>query len=263
MEASMPKITAGNDLDAVMPRQGWGDVSSRLRDLAITTYDVDPVVLQSLLPGDFTPEVFTLGDGRSRALVSAVTFLNTDFFVRFAPFVRLRCQQTNYRAYVRYRGHSVAWFFGTTLGSFWNFIPRYIWGLPWHRSRNDLQAEWTDEGCSSYRWQAKSKKGTELLEAVGTGEGQGILDGFSDEKTCWELLTNPADGYLRLRGKRVGHYSVWHPPFRMERARVAKARFTFWENLGLIAQEQEPHSVLLEAAIHYLISLPPKRVLLG
>ena len=83
------------------------DVSSTLRDFAITTWDVSPDKLQSFLPSGLKPDTFEFAHGQRRAFVSAVTFLNTRFYVHFAPFVRLQCEQTNYRAYIR-RGNERA-----------------------------------------------------------------------------------------------------------------------------------------------------------
>src|SRR5690606_4226196 len=116
------------------PRQRWSDVSSLLRDLAITSWDVAPQALARHLPPWLSPDVFVV-DGCERAFVSAVTFTNVDFFVGFAPFLRLRCQQTNYRAYVRRGEERAAWFFATSFASPWVVIPRTLWRLPWARAR--------------------------------------------------------------------------------------------------------------------------------
>ncbi len=240
------------------PKQGWGDVSSHLHNMAITTFDVDPKKLASLLPPECTPETVVLSDGRERALVSSVSFINRNFFVRFAPFIQLDCHQTNYRAYVRYRGKSVVWFFHTTLESFWTFVPRYVWGLPWLRSSNHSAFVWEEGNCRSYQWQGKSAKGHECLRVKGSGQKTGILDGFSDAESCWELLTHPFDGYLYLRNRHVAHYSVWHAPLEMERGIPEEVRFGIWEDLGLVNAGQEPHSILLQEKIHYLIFLPPR-----
>ena len=88
-----------------------------------------------------------------------------------------------------------------------------------------------------------------------------ILDGFHDAHTCWSVLTHPFNGYLYLRKKDIGHYSVWHQPLEMKRAIVQEASFPFWEDIGLIQKNQKPHSVLLQEEIHYLIFLPPKRII--
>jgi uncharacterized protein YqjF (DUF2071 family) len=242
------------------PHFGLGDVSSLLQDMAITTYDVHPEKLQRLLPNGYTPQRFQLDNGKERALVSAVTFLNTKFFVRFAPFIQLECHQTNYRAYVQNNGKAVAWFFGTSLESFWTFVPQKIWGLPWHRSRTQHQTEWKEKKCLSYQWTGESKWGKEHLLLEGSDTPQGILNGFSSAEQCWSVLTHPFDGYFYLRDKHVGHYSVWHLPLQMKRAKVVRAQFDIFTHLGLTEPQQPPHSALIQREIQYFISLPPQKV---
>ena len=101
---------------------------------------------------------------------------------------------------------------------------------------------------------------SECLRVKGTGNPQAVLDGFSDIESCWKLLTHPFDGYLHLRNRYVGHYSVWHAPLEMERGIPEEVYFSFWEDLGLVNKGQAPHSILLQQKIHYLIFLPPKRM---
>lgn len=63
----------------IMPKPSLGDVNSTLFDFAITTFDVDVEKLASFLPPGLEVERFQLKDGRERALISAVTFHNTNF----------------------------------------------------------------------------------------------------------------------------------------------------------------------------------------
>ena len=241
------------------PKQRWSDVSSVLSDLAITTYAVEPARLQALLPDGFSPEVVNLA-GEEKALVSAVTFLNRRFFVGYAPFVKLSCHQTNYRAYVRYKGKRAAWFFATSLGTPWCIVPRLFWKFPWYHSKNQHAVSWSNGVCQHYEWNAQGFNGREMLIAEGTSVPMGVLPGFQHEKECWEVLTHPFAGYLTRRDGQTAHYSVWHQPFEMKRGKVRSARFELFERLGLVEQGQEPHSVLLQQSIHYLVFLPPKRV---
>ena len=252
---------AGRDLVLVEPpRRGLGDVSSHLVDFVITTFDVDPDVLDRKLPDSITAERVTLKDGRERGLVSAVTFLNTRFFVGFAPFVKITAHQTNYRAYVRRGDERAAFFFATTLATPFVFVPRVIWRMAWARSRASHEASWTDGHLDELRWDAKSALGEESLRLRGTGEPMGVLDGFADEASTHQILTHPLMGYLRRRDGPVIRYSVWHAPLEMERATAERARFEPWERLGLVEPGQPPHSVLVQPLTHYLIFLPPRRV---
>jgi Uncharacterized conserved protein (COG2071) len=241
------------------PKMGLGDVSSSLEDVAITTWDVDPALLADLLPGGLEPDRYRLDDGRERAFVSAVSFLNRDFFMGMAPFVKIVARQTNYRAYVRRGDERAVWFFGTSLGSL-VLVPRHVWGLPWARSRGEHTASWSEAGLDHLSWQVESELGTESLELVGSGQPMGRLDGFEDEAQTQRVLTHPTIGYVSRRGRDVVSYSVWHRPFALERARADHARFSKYEELGLVAPEQPPHSALVQQQIHYLIFLPPHHV---
>ncbi len=260
-------LAATSPLAGATPRMGIGDVSSQMKDFAITTYDVDPAALKAKLPAGIEPTVGPMKDGRSRAFVSAVTFLNTSFYVAFAPFVRLTCAQTNYRAYVtrvcgsdRQRG---AYFFATHLDSIFVHMPRTFWRLPWERSHVVQSAEWEPRGpavtCRSYAWGGRGTH-EERLRARGTGEPIGVLDGFADEATSRLVMTHPEIGWLTRRDGKLATYSVWHASLELERCEVDEARFERWEALGLVEPGQLPCSVLVQRHTHYLVRLPPKRV---
>lgn len=240
------------------PRMGLLDVSSHLVGFAITTYDVDPDALAARLPKGVEPDL--PGSG-ARAYVSAVTFLNTRFYVGWAPFVRLTCAQTNYRAYVRYRGEPGAFFFGTHLDSIFVQIPRRAWRMPWSRSRVVRAVELDDrDRVTRYEWRGRGGMGEERLTARGTGQPTGTLEGFRDEEETRRFLTNPMTGWLERTDGKLATYGVWHAPLELERCAVSEARFEAWERLGLVARDQPPHSVLAQALTHYLIFLPPRVV---
>jgi hypothetical protein len=252
MTAAVPPL-------AMRPRMGLGDVSSHMVDFAITTFDVDPNVLAARLPRGITPTVGRMRDGRERAFVSAVTFLNTRFYVAFAPFVRLTCAQTNYRAYVRRDGVRGAYFFATHLDSVFVLVPRTVWGMPWSRSRVTQRAEWAPATCRGYAWDGTGEC-VERLRARGNGEPIGVLDGFVDEAESRLVMTHPEIGWLTRRDGALATYSVWHAPLELERCDVDEARFERWEKLGLVEAGQRPCSVLVQRATDYLVRLPPRRV---
>lgn len=259
-EAPLAKAEAS---PASSPRMGMGDVSSQMMDFAITTYDVDPAALKAKLPEGIEPTVGPMKDGRERAFVSAVTFLNTSFYVAFAPFVRLTCAQTNYRAYVSRNGERGAYFFATHLDSIFVHMPRTFWRLPWERSHVVQSAEWAPEGagagCRSYAWDGRGTH-EERLRARGTGAPIGVLDGFEDEATSRLVMTHPEIGWLTRRDGKLATYSVWHAPLELERCEIDEARFERWEALGLVEPGQRPCSVLVQQHTHYLVRLPPKLV---
>ena len=244
----------------VMPKARLGDVNSTLFDFAITTFDVDVEKLASFLPQGLEVERFVMADGRERGLVSAVTFYNTNFYVHFAPFVRLSCAQTNYRAYVKRGNERVVWFFGTALASPFVYLPRYAWRLPWHRAQVTRSSAWKDDALEKLDWHARATGAEEKLRLRGTGRALHQLDGFANVEDTHFILTHPTRGFLRTRSGRIATYGVWHAPLVMEEAEVDEARFERFELLGLVAPGQVPHSVLVQRTTDFLVLLPPQRV---
>lgn len=235
-------------------------MSSSLRDFVITTYDVDRDRLASFLPPHLEVERVVI-DGRERGLVSAVSFLNTRFFVHFAPFVKLECGQTNYRAYVRQKknGERAVWFFGTSLASPFVLLPRHAWRLPWHRMRVARSSAWNGDALDTLSWHARAEGAEERLELGGTGQRLAVLPGFATHEDTHAILTHPLVGFLRRRDRKLVTYGVWHAALVMEEARVREARFELFEAHALIARGQAPHSVLVQRATDFLVRLPPQR----
>lgn len=246
------------------PQLGLFDVSSRLVDFVTTTWAVEPERLAALLPAGIEPDTFPLADGAHTAFVSAVSFLNTEFFVGFAPFIRLRAPQTNYRAYVRVGAQRVAWFFLTQFDSFTVLLPRYVFGMPWARSHVQQHATWDGERLLELDWLGSGEQGWERLRLRGTGLPMGVPAGFRDEGEAREVLTHPLVGYFRpRRGSGIGRYGVWHAPLELSHCEVAEARYEPFERLGLVEAGTPPVSVLAQRATQYSIFLPPRRIVLG
>lgn len=236
------------------------DVTTTLADFAIVTFDVCPEALVERLPEGFAPDTFTLADGRRRAYVSAVPFRDLDFRFHAAPWARFAFSQTNYRAYVTYRGRRCVWFFGTTLDTPFVAVPRLAWKLPWHRARTRLEAVWEDERLVSYDLHTSGRWGAARLRLDGDGAPAGVLDGFEDEDACAFVLTHPLIGYMHRLDGEPTTYSVWHERLAMQRARPLEARFDVFEGLGLVARGQAPHSVLVQRQTEFIVRLPPRRL---
>lgn len=244
--------------DLVRPATRWIDVTTTLADFAIITFAVDPAALSRLLAPEFEPEIFTLADGTRRALVSAVPFRDLDFRFSAAPWLRFAFGQTNYRAYVTYRGRRSVWFFGSSLATPYVVIPRYVWKLPWHYARMHFDTRWSDAGCERYRLVTRARWGSAEVDLRGDTEPMGCLEGFADEEATAVVLTHPLIGYFYRRDGRLGSYSVWHDRLRLCRGTARRARFAVFERLGLVAPDAAPHSVLLQPTTEFTIYLPPR-----
>lgn len=248
--------TALARLSEAAPALGPRDVTTTLADFAIITFAVDPDRLQSLLPPDFVAQRFSI-DGAQRALVSAVPFRDLDFRFHFAPWLRFAFGQTNYRAYVLYRGEPCVWFFGTSLATPWVLIPQLLWRLPWHYARMRFDTSWESARCRHYHLHTTASWGRATVEIEGTDEPQGILPGFDSEAQTALILTHPLRGYFRRRDGLVGSYSVWHQRLHLRRGIARRARFELLDELGLTDALSKPHSVLLQERTEFHIYLPP------
>lgn len=243
--------------DLSRPSTRWIDVTTTLADFAIITFAVDPAALSRLLAPGFAPDIFTMADGSRRALVSAVPFRDLDFRFGAAPWLRFAFGQTNYRAYVTYRGQRGVWFFGTSLATPYVAIPRYLWKLPWHHARMRFDTRWSDGHCEYYRLATSGRWGAAELELHSTDEPLGRLDGFVDAEETAVVLTHPLSGYFYRRDGRLGSYAVWHDRLQLHHAVARRARFAVFEQLGLVAPDTAPHSVLVQHTTEFIILLPP------
>jgi hypothetical protein len=88
----------------------------------------------------------------------------------------------------------------------------------------------------------------------------GRLDGFVDSEDAAVVLTHPLDGYFRRRDGSPGRYAVWHERLRPQLGIARRASYAVFEDLGLVAPDAVPHSVLLQRAVDFDVLLPPTRV---
>ena len=82
------------------PAPTWLAVETTLLHFAIVTWHVDPAALRAPLHPRYGPDCVDIEGVGTRALVSAVTFLDHDFRFVKCPWPRQVFGQTNYRAYV-------------------------------------------------------------------------------------------------------------------------------------------------------------------
>jgi len=230
-----------------------------LADFAIVSYCVDAGALAKHLPPGFEPDLLTLADGTPSAFVSAVPFHDLDFRFEALPAARFSFFQTNYRAYVRYRGERCVWFFGTTLASPLVAIPRFLWKLPWHHARTTIDATWERERCARYQLNTAARWGSAELSAGPELEAE-PFGSFADPNAASFVLTNPMTGYYYRRDGALGSYAVWHDLLHPRSVGVQRARFDVFERLSLVAPSAAPHSVLVQRTTEFSIYLPPRKV---
>ena len=221
-----------------------------MRDFAIVTFAVDPATVEALIPGGFEPERICLDDESVAALVSAVAF-RAHRLHRSPLHLPLNYVQINYRAYVRRGNERCVWFLGSTVSSPIVLLPRWLFGLPWHRAPTALRTAWDGARCLDYRLQARGGWGAAELECAGSAAPPQRLDGFADMQRALALLTGPRSGYcLRPNGSLLA-LRVRHAPLEPQLGTARIARFAVFDRLGLNAPKSAPHSVLLMRAVTF------------
>lgn len=246
--------------DLTCPPTTSTDATTKLLDFAIITWAISPSALAKHLPEGMEPDLYTLDDGQEVAFISAVPFRDADFHFHFAPFYKVAMGQTNYRAYVRYKGQRCVWFFGTTLTGFWRWIPSALWRLPWNDAKINFKVSWDQDTLQRYELNATSSWAPMQLDLEGTGQPMPRLDGFKDQEDAAVVLTHPLMGYYYRRDGQLGSYHVWHDKLTLEVATVRSARAELFERLELITSETPVHSALVQRETTFTIFLPPTLV---
>ena len=241
-------------------------VRTTLKHFSIITYAVPKERLASHIPEEyFDIPVFETKNGRY-ALISAVPFIDEDFSFTTFPYPRFQFGQTNYRAYVinKKTGDHVAWFFGTTLGSYSYVIARKCWKLPWHYGKYNIDCFWdpASNRYARYRFNIASSWSSAHVEIEDTGHPISLLEGFESLDQMKLILTHPAQGFYYRTDHHLGTYTIWHPEAVMTAAIPKKLYFGIFERLKLVhAHEMNlPYSVFVSPSIAFEIYLPPNRV---
>jgi hypothetical protein len=198
--------------------------------------------------------------------LSVVPFIDVDFTSAVYPFPKFRMGQTNYRIYVIdcQTNERTVWFLGTTLDSWTQTIPYYLWKLPWHRGRMrfDCLYDEISQRYKRYHMHTESAWAPAELELSQPDDLELKLSGFPDLETGLVCLTHPLTGYYYRRDGTLGSYKVWHKRLDVRPGQLVSAAFGLLERLEIATREeqQRPHSVLIDPQNEFTVYLPPKRV---
>lgn len=239
-------------------------VRTTLKHFSIITYAVPKGRLSAHIPERYfdIPE-FETENGRC-ALISAVPFIDEDFCLTALTYPRFRFGQTNYRAYIRDKktGEHVAWFFGTTLGSYSYLMARALWKLPWYHAKYNIDCVYDtiSKRYRRYRFNMTSPWSSAHVEIKDTGKPLSVQTGFESLEQMKLILTHPVRGFYLCTNRRLGTYSIWHPEAVMTEATPKKLYFGIFDRLGLVNTDEmnSPHSIFVAPLIKFEIHLPPR-----
>jgi hypothetical protein len=98
------------------------------------------------------------------------------------------------------------------------------------------------------------------VELADTGQPMTELAGFDDFEAAMVKLTHPMIGVFYRRDGRLGSYSIWHDRLRCTVGELVRARFDLLDRLEVVpfADQNTPHSVLIQPETEFIIQLPPR-----
>jgi hypothetical protein len=241
------------------------DVLCKLQHFAIITYAVDPARFDGIFPDRFKLDTVQI-DGKEKALISVVPFIDVDFTSAVYPFPKFTMGQTNYRIYIidTATNERCVWFIGTTLDSWTLAIPRLLWNLPWYNGKVNFDCDFDEvqQIYLKYKMTTEATWAPANVELTQTKETKVELAGFPDTETGLIYLTHPLAGFYHRRDGKLGTYRVWHKQLEVSSANLKSAGFGLLSRLGLVTEKEQqvPHSVLIEPINEFTIYLPPKVV---
>ncbi len=240
------------------------DVNTLLEHFAIVSYRVPVERMSTLIPKPFKLWTYFV-KGKEYALVSAVTFKDKDFsFYRISRFPKFNFYQTNFRAYIYHETtmEPLAWFFGTTLGSITNIIPKKRWKMPWNRGKYSCDFELQDHKYLKYKMNFKSKFGESRVDIESSDKPMELTEGFDTLEQQKLILTHPVIGYYHSGKSNIGTYEIWHQEMNMHHGRAKDLYYGQFDDLGFLSASEmkKPHSILLTKEIEFDILLPPRMV---
>jgi len=247
------------------PEPSGIDVLCKLQHFSIITYAVDPDRFNGLMPKRFALDTVEI-DGYEKALISVVPFIDVDFTSAVYPFPNFTMGQTNYRIYIvdTLTGERCVWFLGTTLDSWTVLIPRFLWNLPWFSGAVNFDCDFdlAKGSYNKYKMNTVASWAPAEVELKQSANSELRLTGFPDNETGLVFLTHPLAGFYHRRDGRLGTYRVWHKQLRVRPAELVFARFGLLTRMNLVteAEQQLPHSVLIEPINEFTIYLPPQLV---
>lgn len=250
-------------------KQNFGvlDVRTHLAHFALINYALPKERLIPYIPQDRFEISEYLINGKPMALMSAVPFLDVHFhFKKIFPFLKFQFPQTNYRVYVNDKktGEPVVWFFGTTLGSHYVYLPRIGFRIPWHYANYKVDCKYNSEKSiyDRYLIESKSKWASSEIDLVDTGQYISDYTGFASYDEMKLILTHPVKGFFYRNDSRLGTYSIWHEEMKLTNANPRKLYFSLYERLGLLSKEEmlNPFSVFICPKILFEVYLPPELV---
>lgn len=240
------------------PESKLSHVETELNDFTLITYYIDAEKVEPLIHPRFKVKTILDEAGKEKALISVVSFQEKNFKFRFCPWFTKSFYQTDYRVYVEdtTTKENVVWFLGTVTDSWFSFIPRLLWRIPWKLGGVHID-KWGYKLAlkADNSWVSNSF----LIDVAPRSLKE--LAGFDTLEQGLALLTNPSKGYYYKKSGNLGFYKVWHDPIKVRKVNLLEGHFKFLKDTYLESDEDmDFHSALYCSKVPFTVLLPPKTI---
>jgi hypothetical protein len=238
--------------------QGFGTVSTLLKDLLYISYLVPSSRLRALVPS-----ALPLRTAGGETFISLVVMRNTSVGPVWLPWPRQHYNQMNIRTYVDdpITGKHGVFFFKSGITSLSALVvPRMI-GLPWEKI--DLQIRTEADSFGAYRYRADGDFHGRIMIEVGHLVQQQGMESSASIRDAAVHITTPDMGFVETTARQqLLSFRVEHQFIEPVRCELLDFQFPLLERLGIIERGEmdKPHSVFLVPEAEFLVHLPPRRV---
>jgi len=225
-----------------------------LRNVLYISYAVPAERLRPLVP-DFI-SLATLDS--DVAFLSIVVLRSTKVRINSLPFAHFNYNQLNLRTYIidPVTGNNGVYFLKSGVTSHFISLATHMVGIPWQRIDLDVQLtpDINSLGCS-YNAAGNWQEGFHI-KAVEAPEPKNKLTLFADVESAVKYIVRPLIGFFGERG-HIGRFTIWHQDIMPEIWQLRQVNFPLLNELGIIEEIDNPHSVFFLSQADFYIYMPP------
>jgi hypothetical protein len=233
-------------------------VRSEIQHFALISHAVPAERVRARLPAGLELETFSGPEGEERAIISTACFRNAGFRPTLALAGGMNFEQLTFRTYVKYRGRTGAYFFGTLLSKRVPYLLEHLAAREAGLAKFHVNRVFHRKtGYTGYSALVRSAFGETFIRLRGTHPPK--IDPLT------QTLTHRLHGFFELTvGGSLGDQIVRHRRMSPWGGELIEGRFDFWERLGLLKPEEfnQAHAVCIEPSVVFHIYPPfPARLL--
>jgi hypothetical protein len=229
-------------------------VDMTLRNVLYISYAVSEGSLRAFVP-DFM-RLATLE--KDVAFLSIVVLRSTKVRISSFPFAHFNYNQLNLRTYIidpDTGKHGVYFLKSGVTSRFISLATRTV-GIPWKHIDLELQVT---PGDNSLRYSYNAAGNWQEyfhITAVEAPQPLNKLKLFADVESAVEYIVRPLIGFFGESG-HIGRFTIWHEDVMPQIWQLQQLNFPLLDELDIIKEVENPHSVFFLPQADFYIYMPP------